>query len=197
MEPTDRTLMLAVKDGDVEPFAVLFDRYHQRLYEFFYRLGSSAALSEDLVQEVFLRMLKYRNTFRADSEFRGWMYHIARTVRIDRFRAQQEDVAIAAEAIGVKSSDVSPDGYVEGRERAELLRQALLRLSEDKREVLILARFQELKYDQIGLLLGIEVGAVKVRVHRAMADLREIVREMSEERSKCTVKKPGNLLRTN
>ena len=54
MEPTDRTLMLAVKDGDVELFAVLFDRYHQRLYEFFYHLGSSAALSEDLVQEVFL-----------------------------------------------------------------------------------------------------------------------------------------------
>ena len=197
MEPTDRTLMLAVKDGDVELFAVLFDRYHQRLYEFFYRLGSSAALSEDLVQEVFLRMLKYRNTFRADSEFRGWMYHIARTVRIDRFRAQQPEVTIATEAMGVQSSEVSPDGYMEERERAELLRQALLRLPEDRRELLILARFQELKYEQIGLLLGIDAGAVKVRVHRAMAELRESVREMSEERSKCTVKKPGNLLRTN
>ncbi|HET9943615.1 MAG TPA: sigma-70 family RNA polymerase sigma factor [Terriglobia bacterium] len=189
--------MLAVKDGDVEPFAVLFDRYHQRLYEFFYRLGSSAALSEDLVQEVFLRMLKYRNTFRADSEFRGWMYHIARTVRIDRFRAQRQEVGIETEAIGVQSGEVSPDGYVQERERAELLRQALLRLPEDRRELLILARFQELKYEQIGLLLGIDAGAVKVRVHRAMAELREIVREMSEERSKCTVKKPGNLLRTN
>jgi len=197
MEPTDRTLMLAVKDGDVEPFAVLFDRYHQRLYEFFYRLGSSAALSEDLVQEVFLRMLKYRNTFRADSEFRGWMYHIARTVRIDRFRAQRQEVGIDTEAIGVQSGEVSPDGYVQERERAELLRQALLRLPEDRRELLILARFQELKYEQIGLLLGIDAGAVKVRVHRAIAELREIVREMSEERSKCTVKKPGNLLRTN
>src|SRR5688572_28517204 len=197
MEPTDRTLMLAVKDGDVEPFAVLFDRYHQRLYEFFYRLGSSAALSEDLVQEVFLRMLKYRNTFRADSEFRGWMYHIARTVRIDRFRAQRQEGGIDTEAIGVQSGEVSPDGYVQERERAELLRQALLRLPEDRRELLILARFQELKYEQIGLLLGIDAGAVKVRVHRAIAELREIVREMSEERSKCTVKKPGNLLRTN
>ena len=79
--------MLAVRDGDVERFGVLFDRYHQRLYEFFYRLGSNAASSQDLVQEVFLRMLRYRKTFRADSEFRGWMYHIARTVRIDRFKA--------------------------------------------------------------------------------------------------------------
>jgi len=48
MMPTDRELMLAVRDGDVERFGVLFDRYHQRLYEFFYRLGSNAASSQDL-----------------------------------------------------------------------------------------------------------------------------------------------------
>jgi RNA polymerase sigma-70 factor, ECF subfamily len=191
--------MLAVRDGDVELFGVLFDRYHQRLYEFFYRLGSSATSSEDLVQEVFLRMLKYRRTFRADSEFRGWMYHIARTVRIDRFKSQREDSPLtASDAEGAhRSGQPAPDGYLEARERAELLERALLRLPEDKRELLILARFQELKYEQIASLLNVDVGTVKVRVHRAMTGLREIVQKMSDERSKCIVTKPGKLLRTN
>src|SRR4029453_405184 len=160
MEPTDRALMLAVRDGDVERFGVLFDRYHQRLYEFFFRLGSTAASSEDLVQEVFLRMLKYRKTFRADSEFRGWMYHIARTVRIDRFKSQREETPLnAGDTEDAPRPSPAPDGSIEARERSQLLEQALLRLPEDKRELLILARFQELKYEQIASLLNIEVGA--------------------------------------
>jgi RNA polymerase sigma-70 factor (ECF subfamily) len=199
MEPTDRELMLAVRDGDVDQFGVLFDRYHQRLYEFFYRLGGNAASSEDLVQDVFLRMLKYRHTFRQDSEFRGWMYHIARTVRIDRFRTNRDESPLTeGEAENVRGAGIPAlDGHMEEMERAELLQRALLRLPEDKRELLILARFQELKYEQIGSLLGIDVGAVKVRVHRAMSELRAIVQEMSDERTKCNVKKPGKLLRTN
>jgi len=199
MMPTDRELMLAVRDGDVEQVGVLFDRYHQRLYEFFYRLGSNAASSQDLVQEVFLRMLKYRKTFRADSEFRGWMYHIARTVRIDRFKALRQETPLrAGDAEGtIHAGHPTPDGHIEARERAELLQDALLRLPEDKRELLILARFQELKYEQIATLLAVDVGAVKVRVHRAMNELREIVQKMSDERSKCIVKKPAKLSRTN
>jgi RNA polymerase sigma-70 factor (ECF subfamily) len=198
MVPTDKELMLAVREGDVERFGVLFDRYYQRLYEFFYRLGGTAALSEDLVQEVFLRMLKYRHTFRPDSEFRGWMYHIARTVRIDRFRSQPEETQLLetdVESFRVRGVP-TPDGRIEEMERAELLQRALLQLPEDKRELLILARFQELKYEQIGSLLAVDAGTVKVRVHRAIAELREIIRKMSDERTKCVVKKPGKLLRT-
>jgi RNA polymerase sigma-70 factor (ECF subfamily) len=191
--------MLAVRDGDVESFAVLFDRYHQRLYGFFYRLGSSAAASEDLVQEVFLRIFRYRRTFREDSEFRGWMYHIARTVRIDRFRAEKKEgplTAVSGTAADQLQGPPSPDRYVEAQERTELLRRALQQLPEEKRELLILARFQELKYDEIGSLLDVDAGTVKVRVHRAMNELRDIVRKMTDEKSKCTVKKPVNVLRT-
>jgi RNA polymerase sigma-70 factor (ECF subfamily) len=198
MVPTDRELMLAVREGDVERFGVLFDRHHQRLYEFFYRLGGNAASSEDLVQEVFLRMLKYRHTFRADSEFRGWMYHIARTARIDRFRSQREETPLLESDLeNVRGAGLpAPGDRIEEMERAELLQRALWRLPEDKRELLILARFQELKYEQIGSLLGIGVGTVKVRVHRAMVELREIIRKISDESTKCIVKKPGKLLRT-
>ena len=193
MDQTDNELMLAAKGGDAERFGLLFDRYHQRLFDFFYRLGSDAASSEDLVQEVFLRMLKYRNTFRPDSEFRAWMYGIARTVRIDRFRSRKAVTSLNGDehSLGDFREDLSggPFHHVEYLERATLLQRALLRLPDDKRELLILARYQELKYEQIGTLLGVDVGIVKVRVHRAMLELRETLRQMTGESASCVVKK--------
>jgi RNA polymerase sigma-70 factor (ECF subfamily) len=178
--------MLAARNGNAEQFGVLFDRYHQRLFNFFYRLGSDAAASEDLVQDVFLRMLKYRNTFRADSEFRAWMYGIARTVRIDRFKGQRAESPLADSH---KDLSGGPYRHLEEQERAALLQRALLSLPDEKRELLVLARFHELKYEQIGTLLDVDAGTVKVRVHRAMVELREIVRKMSGESAPCVVKK--------
>jgi len=195
MEPTDNNLMLAVKSGDAEPFALLFDRYQRRLFEFFYRFSGDSASSEDLVQEVFLRMLKYRNSFRADSDFRPWMYQIARSVRIDRFNAQREERSLpesAADTLQSRSS--GPFQYLMNAERLSALQKALLELPEEKRELLILARFQELKYEEIGSLLEVGTGTIKVRVHRAMLELREILQRiagLSTEAKPCVAKKFG------
>jgi len=184
MEPTDRELMLAVRQGDVEQFGRLFDRYHQRLFEFFYRLTGDGASSEDLVQEVFLRMLKYRRSFGTESEFRPWMYQIARRARIDRFNNGLGEAALPRNGAGkVQASPCRerPDQLLEQSEQSVLLQHALLQLPEDKREILGLARFQEMKYEQIATLLDLEVGTVKVRVHRALVELRGIVMKMSGE----------------
>lgn len=193
MELTDNDLMLAVRDGDVEAFGVLFDRHHQRLWDFFYRLSCDAASSEDLVQDVFLRMFKYRNTFGPKSEFRGWMYHIARTARVDRFRSERRERVPAEDTTGtwLYSRFPAPDYRIEQDERSALMQRALLQLPDDKRELLVLARFQEMKYEQIASLLEVEVGTVKVRVHRAIAELREIYRKLSGEKPKCDVKTSG------
>jgi RNA polymerase sigma-70 factor (ECF subfamily) len=169
MEPTDKDLMLAVSAGDVKQFGVLFDRYHQRLFDFFYRLSGDSASSHDLVQEVFLRMLKYRHRFGPDSEFRAWMYQIARTARIDRFRGEHK-ASVRPESS--QEGSPGPDRLAELEERSRLLQRAL-------RELLILARFQEMKYGQIAVVLDIEVGAVKVRIHRTIAELRDIFLQLS------------------
>jgi RNA polymerase sigma-70 factor (ECF subfamily) len=193
MDLTDKELMLAVSAGDVEQFGVLFHRYHQKLFDFFYRLSGDSTSSHDLVQEVFLRMLKYRHTFGQDSEFKAWMYQIARTARIDRFRGERK---LTAYSENIRERPPGPDRLLESEEQAEWLQRALLRLPEDKREILILARYQEMKYDQIAALLNTGVGTVKVRVHRAIGELREIFLQMSGERPKCDVKKSGKRLPT-
>src|SRR5258708_35075895 len=84
--------MLAVRDGDVERIGVLFDRHHRMLFNFFLRLTANRGLSEDLVQEVFFRMLKYRHTFQAGTNFTAWMYQIARNAQIDQARKHRLEV---------------------------------------------------------------------------------------------------------
>ena len=78
---------------------------------------------------------------------------------------------------------------LEKQEQLSLLHQALLALPEDKREILILARYEEMKYETIAAALQIEVGAVKVRVHRALRELRALFLKMAGEEAKCDVKK--------
>jgi RNA polymerase sigma-70 factor (ECF subfamily) len=169
-EHDDRT-MTAVRDGDVSQLGVLFERHHRALFNFFVRLTNDREASEDLVQEVFFRILKSRGTYQPGTQFRPWMYQVARSAHIDRFRTRPREVTSESAAEPISPAAL-PSAQVEQAEDAVLLRRALAALPEDKREVLILSRFQGLKYDEIGALLGCEQGAVKLRVFRAMQALR-------------------------
>jgi RNA polymerase sigma-70 factor, ECF subfamily len=193
MMSTDESLMLSVRNGDVDQFAVLFERHHDRLFSFFYRMTADPPASEDLTQEVFVRMLKYRGSFGKNSEFRAWMYQIARNVRADHFRKRMAETELP---VDMRAHERPVSVQLERAEELSVLQRALLALPEDKREILILARYEEMKYESISALLQIEVGAVKVRVHRALRELRAVYLRMSGEEPKCDVKKPKTILRS-
>ncbi|HEX8507208.1 MAG TPA: RNA polymerase sigma factor [Hymenobacter sp.] len=166
--------MLKVKSGDVDRMGLLFERYHRQLFGFLYHMLGRADTSEDLVQNVFYRMLKYRHTFTGEGEFRTWMYHLARNVLADHVKKNRHDrhhtdVADLAEHLGGGSR--ADEALERGQDVAQL-HQALARLSPDHREVLVLSRFQEMKYGEIARVLNTTEGAVKVRVHRAMNELK-------------------------
>jgi RNA polymerase sigma factor (sigma-70 family) len=86
--------MSAVKEGRLEMLAVLFERHHVRLFNFFLRLTRDRERSEDLVQELFVRVLKYRHTFRADGSFTAWMYQIARHVHLSHLRRLRPELPL-------------------------------------------------------------------------------------------------------
>ena len=161
--------MLQVRNGVVDGMAVLFDRYQVLLFNFFYRQNGDRAGSEDLVQETFYRILKYRQSYRPGMSFRTWLYQIARNVRNDRLSRRPNEVELEEAPV----PSVAPVDTVEGRQQVALLNRALMQLPADKRELLVLSRLQGLKYEEIAQILGCEVGTVKVRVHRALQDLRE------------------------
>ena len=165
----DEDLMLQVRDGAGEMLGVLFDRYQIPLFNFYSKLTGDRALSEDLVQEVFLRILKYRQSYRPGTPFRAWVYQIARNARIDHFRKFPPQSTLNPEML----SAVVPTDSAQAHEEVELLQRALQQLPEEKREILLLCRFQELKYEEIAGLLGCELNTVRTRIHRALQDLRK------------------------
>src|SRR5882672_11019675 len=171
---SDEELMSQVRNGIGEMLGVLFELYHVPLFNFYLELTGDRTASEDLVQEVFFRILKYRHSYKPDTAFRAWMYQIARNARIDLLRKHRPETSLEPEM----SPAVVPVDAAQQSQEAWLLHSALMQISEDKREVLVLSRFQDLKYEEIAQLLGCEVGTVKTRVHRAVQDLRQIFQQM-------------------
>ena len=172
-----------VKNGDLDKLGLLFERYKKPLFGFFYGINRDADLSEDLVQNVFVRILKYRTVFRGDGEFRTWMFHIARNVSHDNYRKKRVDAR--------DSIDDWQDRLTEGDNRfteyqkeedMQQLAMALGRLPEDKREVLLLSKYQDKKYREIAELLGCTESAVKVKVFRALQELKVLYREIETKR---------------
>ena len=180
---TDVELMENVRNGDLRQLSPLFERHNIKLYNFYLRLTGDRHVSEDLVQEVFFRMLKYRHTFRGDGEFTAWMYHLARNVHKDHFKKWKNETTMSEPFEEHPASEPAPLEQFERKQEQELLQQALAKLPFEKKEILILSRYQELNYETIAGILGCSVDAVKVRVHRAMNELRTIYFELSGEKA--------------
>jgi RNA polymerase sigma-70 factor (ECF subfamily) len=179
----DTDVMNAVKNGQVEKLAILFEKHHLKLFNFFLRLTGSRNVSEDLVQDVFIRILKYRSTYKGSSRFSVWMFQIARNAHYDFLRKHknQNHYSLEEQYWDPPSGAPSPDDQTELGQDFDLLRQALSKLPVRKREVLLLSRFQGMKYKEIAELFDCHIGTVKAHVHRAIKELRKIYGELAKE----------------
>ena len=180
---TDHELMIAVRAGEIRRLGELFERYHRPLYGFFVRLTNQPSVSEDLVQIVFYRILKYRHTYRDEGKFSAWIYHLARKVAADHFRkhATTPTPADPADLLDYTDTEPQPSEQAANAEDVVLLRTALARLPLEHREVLVLSRLQHLGHKEIARLLDCSVGAVKVRAHRALKELRDVYFKIRRE----------------
>ncbi|HLQ75767.1 MAG TPA: RNA polymerase sigma factor [Terriglobia bacterium] len=189
MNSTDETLMSAVRDGGQAELGVLFERHHRALYEFFFHMTGDRRESENLVQDVFSRILKFRDTFREEGRFRPWLFRIARNAYHDHFRNPQVDPP-ASELEPPILRNVSPRSIGPMiHEIAESLQSALLNLPEDRREVIVLSQYHGMTSDDLAELLDVDEPAARVRTHRAMMELREIFRRILNENRSCDVTK--------
>jgi len=187
----DEDIMRDVRDGNLQLLGSLFERYQVPLFNFFLRQTWDRALSEDLVQDVFFRILKFRQTYRGDTPFTTWMYQIARNVRVDNFRKRKPESAMNEELASSADTRPSPAEQFQVNEQADLLRRAMARLPEDKRELIVLTRYQNLKYEQIAQLLDCQTGTVKTRVYRAVQDLKQLYLELAGAGQRAAAGQPG------
>jgi RNA polymerase sigma factor (sigma-70 family) len=179
-EASDSSLMQAVREGDLGALAILFERHHRPLFNYFVHMNGNRDLSEDLVQDVFMRMLKYRQSYQPERAFSAWMYQIARNAQTDSIGKLKLEVALPDREFA--SVNVMEEN-LKRKQEISILKRAMAQLPVDKRELLVLSRFQNLKYEEIASILGCDVGAVKVRVYRAVRALGEIFFELSGERA--------------
>ena len=178
---SDNSLMQLVQTGDSTQLAVLFERHHVALFRYLLAMTRSRSLSEDLVQEVFFRALKYARSYDPGQPFSVWLYGMARNACFDSLRKRNAEPT-AGEIDKIRSPEPMPEELFVRKQDVLFLQEALRNMPQDKREVLVLSRFQNLRYEEIARILHCEIGAVKVRVYRALKDLRERFCELRGEK---------------
>ncbi len=170
-ETSDELLMMAVRKGQIEMLNTLATRYQKRIYNYFLKSTMDVDDSGDLTQNTFIRVMKYRTSYKEGSRFETWLFQIARNQLKDYFRKMKvyKDKFTNVEVI--PENEDQDDGQ---REREQLLQQAMRLLPDEKRELLVLSKFQGMKYEQIAQLRESSVSAIKVQVHRTLKQLKEI-----------------------
>lgn len=179
---SDQALMLKVKSGDIERLGLLYERYKKRIFGFFYQMHGNASLSEDLVQNVFMRVLKYKHTYTDTHNFAAWIFQIARNVNFDHFKKNkkkfQEITSLENSQNLVAKEDIHQQ--IVQNENLSTLHIALRQLSIEKREFLILSKLKELKYKEIGEVMGCTEGSARTKVHRALQELSQIFLQLEQ-----------------
>lgn len=172
---SDNALMLAVKNGENHKLGLLYERYKKRLFGYFYHSYKNVSLSEDLVQNVFVRVIKYKHTYTNESTFITWIFKIARNVNNDNFKEQKRNFNKNIDEVSYKllSADAIEES-IELSEKKKRLHMLLLKLPIEKREILILNKLKELKYKEVGEIIGCSEGTARTKVHRAMQELKDM-----------------------
>jgi len=181
--------MLAVARGDgargsLAAMGEIYERRHRALFRFFFRLTARQSPAEDLTHEVFLRMIRYRHTYKAGEAFEAWMYRIARNGFADYTKKHRlEAPAGEGQLEMAESPRPTPLDAALKQQDLALLYRALRALPDDRRELIVLSRYQGLSCEQIGRIVGCETGTVKVRMFRAMKEMGRIFHDLRQEKA--------------
>lgn len=168
---TDELLMAKVAQGNLDVLKILFDRHHVHIFNFLYKMCGDKMLSEDLTQDVFYKVIKYRSSYK-NGKFVSWIFTIARNSLKTHFTRNKE-----------MHSDLENVQYYltenknESQEDYSQLQRALAMLETSDREVLIMHRFHEIKYNEMAEILDSTPGAIKTKVSRALKKLKTIYLE--------------------
>jgi RNA polymerase sigma-70 factor (ECF subfamily) len=174
---SDRDLIDAARRGEQFGFEQLVERYQNRLFVAMRNDVGCSILAEDIVQEAFVRAFRFLDSFRCHSNFYTWLYRIALNSRRDYTRNRGRMVSL--ETVSESSRQVlfelddAPDNCIERTEEQQQVRDALARLAEHHRRILILREFEGFDYQSIADLLHLNLGTVRSRLARARTQLRK------------------------
>ncbi|WP_299530265.1 RNA polymerase sigma factor [Ulvibacterium sp.] len=166
-EQTDEIIMGMVAQGDLDLLKILFKRHHLHVYNFLYKMCRDKMLSEDVTQEVFYNIMRYRASYK-NGKFVSWMFTIARNClkkHLKKNVLHHDDLDDVSYRL--LDNEVPKEDYTH-------LQKALDKLNPSDKELLVLNRFQEIKYAELAQIVGSTEGAVKTKVSRALKKLKTI-----------------------
>lgn len=187
-ERSDAEMMLAVAAGDEAAYNYLVARYHRQIIHFLYRMVHNEAVAEELAQEVFLRVYRSRESYRAEAKFSTWLYRIATNLAVNHARdtkyertAQTLELDQPDPESGTLPEVAASDPNVEQRllreERMAAIRAHVAALPERQRMAVLMHKYQEMDYRQIGEVLKLSESATKSLLFRAYQTLRERLKD--------------------
>lgn len=177
-------LIDAALNGDTEAFGRLVQTHQDRLFGAMLQVTRSAEEAEDVVQEAFVRAYVKLHTFQRNSRFFTWLYRIAFNSALSRRRRKRATLSLdqTREVTGIEPIDSvdAPDERMLQRERIEMVRAALDRLSDEHRAIMILRELENHAYEDIAEILEISIGTVRSRLNRARTQLRQTLEAMRQ-----------------
>lgn len=168
---TDEQLMECAKGGDLDCISVLYDRHHVRLYNFFFYQNKEVSSAEDLLQNVFERIIKHREKYKSGVPFKAWLYKIAWNEFNDSFR-KKSLVLPGDESINqIQALATTPDRSDIDDQKVRL-QVAMGQLNEEQQMLINLTRYQGLRYQEVAEIMGQTESNIKVKIHRTMKALK-------------------------
>jgi len=185
---TDAEIMLRVRDGEDAGYDILIEKYRKPIINFMYRMVHNQAVAEELAQEVFLRVYRSRQTYRAEAKFTTWLYRIATNLGVNHARDTKYERAAqnvyldqpdpeTGTTPDVADDTTSVEEDLLKNERMRAIRQHVMALPERQRNAVLMHKYQGLDYKQIGDVLKLSESATKSLLFRAYQTLRETLKD--------------------
>jgi len=185
---TDAEIMLRAKAGDESAFEYLVQKYRRAMVGFMYRMSRNAAASEDLAQEVFVRVYRSRSSYEASAKFTTWLYRIATNLAVNHARdtrhERPENMVSLDEpdeetgtTMDVPDGSMTAEEMIVRRQRMAAIRKKVQALPERQRMAVIMHKYQQMDYRQIADVLKLSESATKSLLFRAYETLREQLKE--------------------
>jgi RNA polymerase sigma-70 factor (ECF subfamily) len=187
-EMEDSAIMLELRAGNMSGFDYLIQKYRKPIVNFMYRMVRNQAVAEELAQEVFLRVYRSRETYRAEARFSTWLYRIATNLGVNHARDTRHERTASTVYLDevdsetgttpdVADDEPSAEASMLRRERLNAIRQHVLALPERQRMAVLMHKYEGMDYKQIGDVLKLSESATKSLLFRAYQTLREKLKE--------------------
>lgn len=161
----DHALISAYQGGDKEAFTKIYRKYYERVYWFVFKYLRNEQDTEDVVQDTFLKMILYKNSFNPDLTFSTWLFEIAKNCAFDKMEER------GFMQLKEQRSDRTPEKDCIANDRMHLLEQELDRMPDTMSEAVRLRVLGQYTYKEIARALDVKIGTVKSRIHRGMEQL--------------------------